>query len=67
MNAVTQLTQLTSGGYADEKLATGGEQLFGNEYGEGCTDRTTDQPEIGTILGKSVELGVVASPIRVEL
>jgi hypothetical protein len=48
--------------HADQQLAAGHEQLFGNEHREGCTYGETDNADGNTVLLRDVHLGVIASP-----
>ena len=54
--------ELTGRGHADEKPAAGDEQLLGDQYREGRTDRATDDTELDSGLDEAIEFSVIASP-----
>ena len=49
----------------DEGAAAGGEELLGDQHGEGCADGVADDADVAAGERQDIELGVVAGPARV--
>ncbi len=64
----TDISNPTGRRHADEQLATGGEELFGHEYGEGGADGTANDADLPDAFKfERQKLGVVASPALMNM
>src|SRR5579859_2462216 len=50
--------------HADEKLATGGKELLGDQDREGCADGAADDAKAQPFMIEDMEVGVIAGPQR---
>jgi hypothetical protein len=57
-------SDLTRRRHAQEKLASGGEKLLGNQHGEGCTNSAADNAVAEPCIIEAVEVCVIAGPMR---